>query len=235
VDLLLNVHSLSIIPKPVLEAPRIGSFNLHPGPLPDYAGINAPSWAIYHGEARHGVTVHWMTPSVDAGPIAYRTLFEIRESDTGMTVSARCVREGVPLILRLVAAASRGDPIPAIEQDLSRRRYFGREIPQSGRICWGFPARQIVNFVRAADYTPFRSPWGHPTAAFGTLHLEIVKATLTRERAFAAPGTVGRVIGEAVEVAALDEWIHVHRVRVGGHDVEASEILQTGMRLSEGP
>src|SRR5919109_2815282 len=71
VDLLLNVHSLHIAAPAVVAAPRTGSFNLHPGPLPEYAGLNAPSWAIYNGETRHAVTLHWMEPEVDAGPIAY--------------------------------------------------------------------------------------------------------------------------------------------------------------------
>ena len=68
VDLLLNVHSLYLIARrTVVAAPRIGSFNLHPGPLPEYAGLNTPSWAIYNGEREHGVTVHWMEPGVDTG------------------------------------------------------------------------------------------------------------------------------------------------------------------------
>ena len=52
IDLLLNVHSLYVIHADLVAAPRTGSFNLHPGPLPEYAGLNAPSWAIYHGESR---------------------------------------------------------------------------------------------------------------------------------------------------------------------------------------
>src|SRR5262245_39139238 len=52
VDVLLNVHSLYIIDREVLLAPSLGSFNLHPGPLPQYAGVNCVSWALYQGESR---------------------------------------------------------------------------------------------------------------------------------------------------------------------------------------
>ena len=45
-DLLLNVHSLHVVDPDVLEAPALGAFNLHPGPLPDRAGLNVPSWAL---------------------------------------------------------------------------------------------------------------------------------------------------------------------------------------------
>src|SRR5260370_11254172 len=102
VEIILNVHSLYIIHRAVLGAPRIGAFNLHPGPLPRYAGLNTVSWAIYRGERSHGVTVHWIVPEIDAGPIAYQSLFPIDESDTALSVSARCVREGLPLMMRLL-------------------------------------------------------------------------------------------------------------------------------------
>lgn len=83
-DLLLNVHSLHIAHPAVIAAPRLGAFNLHPGPLPEYAGLHVVSWAIYEGERRHGVTLHRMTPDVDAGPIAFAAHFPISDTDTGL-------------------------------------------------------------------------------------------------------------------------------------------------------
>jgi methionyl-tRNA formyltransferase len=163
VDVILNIHSLFIINKEVVSAPRIGCFNMHPGPLPRYAGLNAVSWAIYRGETSHGVTIHKMEPGIDTGPIVYQEFFDIDDADTGFTLSARCIRSGMPLVLRLMEAASI-DPaaIPLTPQDLTKREYFGREIPHDGKLLWSLPARKIVNFVRACDFFPFPSPWGHP-------------------------------------------------------------------------
>ena len=114
VDLLLNVHSLHIAHGDVVAAPRIGSFNLHPGPLPQYVGLNAPSWAIVNGEARHAVTLHWMEARLDMGAIAYEDWFDLAESDTGLSVSMQCVGRGIALMRQLLETASR-DPsaIPA--------------------------------------------------------------------------------------------------------------------------
>src|SRR5690348_5347085 len=57
IDLLINVHSRYIIEESVLHAVRIGAFNMHPGPLPEYAGLNCVSWALYRGEPRYAVTL----------------------------------------------------------------------------------------------------------------------------------------------------------------------------------
>lgn len=147
VDIVLNLHSLYLIHGSVLLAPKIGAFNLHPGPLPRYAGLNAVSWAIYKGEFQHGATVHRMVPEIDAGPIVYQTMFRIEENDTALSLSAKCAREGIALMLRLLETAA-GDPsaIPLVAQDFSQREYFGTKVPQGGWISWSDPAKRIVDF-----------------------------------------------------------------------------------------
>jgi methionyl-tRNA formyltransferase len=229
------VHSLYIVHSDVVAAPRIGSFNLHPGPLPHYAGLNAPSWAIYHGESEHAVTVHWMEPGVDTGAIAYEGRFPIDPADTGLSLSVKCVRQGLPLVTRLLETAA-ADPasIPARPQELARRRvYLARDVPNDGRLSWSEPARRIVDFVRAADYSPFPSPWGHPRARLDETELGIVKASLTGTPADAPRGTVDvRGAGET-HVAAADEWVAVHRLQVDGKYVGAGELLRPGQRLAD--
>ena len=235
IDLLLNVHSLYVIHPDVVAAPRIGSFNPHPGPLPEYAGLNAPSWAIYHGEREHGVTVHWMDAGIDTGAIAYEARFEIGEQDTGLSVSARCVRDGLPLFARLLEAARQGrEAIPAEPQDLARRRYFGPEAPNEGRLLWSRSAREVVDFVRACDYFPFPSPWGQPQARLNGQTVGITKAARTGEGASADPGSVGDLDDDGVRVAAGDEWIVVTRLHVEGKAQPASDVLEPGMRLEDG-
>lgn len=236
VDLLLNVHSLHLVHEAVLGAPRLGSFNLHPGPLPEYAGLSAPSWAIYNGERGHGVTLHRMVARVDAGPIAYGRRFEITERDTGLSVSVACVRHGLPLVEELLAAAERGpSSIPEHEQDLSLRRYYPRTGPHGGRLPWGLPARRVVDFVRACDYAPFPSPWGRPRTRLGDEDLEVVRAARTGSTTEAPPGTVGKGVDGGVLVAAADEWVCVERVRRGGASAAPESVLRAGLRLDPGP
>lgn len=234
VDVLLNVHSLRVIHPAVLKAPAIGSFNLHPGPLPEYSGLNAPSWAIFNGEARHAVTVHWMTAEIDTGPVALRQELETDERDTGLTLSAKCVRAGVPLMLRLLDLADE-DPgaIPAVPQDLARRRYYGREVPQNGRLRWSQPAERIVRFVRACDFSPLPSPWGHPRTLVGGEPCEVVKASRTGRACTAPAGTVGPVEEDAAYVAAADEWVAINRLSIAGRAVRAADVLKTGARLED--
>lgn len=214
VDLLLNVHSLHIAHPSVVAAPRIGSFNLHPGPLPRYAGLDAPSWAISEGERRHAVTVHWMDPAVDAGAIAYEAWFDIGPRDTGLRVAANCVRHGCH------SSPGSSTTPPAVSSTSRRPRrtsppgWFGRGAPHGGLVPWGLPARRVVDLVRAADYAPFPSPWGWPRATLpdGTT-IEVTRVAPTGDTATVPPGTIGDLPLSGTMVATADEWVVVERAR----------------------
>lgn len=239
IDILVNVHSLSIIDGAVAAAPRIGSFNLHPGPLPTYAGLNVVSWAIAQGETSHAVTLHWIEPEIDTGHIASSARFPIGPDDTGLSVFSQCVRLGVPLVRELLSAAAL-DPttIPTEDQVGERRVYRRRDRPGGGRMVWTRPAQELHNLARACDFGPFPSPCGHPTATLDGTTLEVVGTSLTGEQCQATPpGTVTRLVDDdpQVVVASGDQWLALTRLRVDGQPVAAADVIPTGAVLGDGP
>ena len=235
-DLLLNVHSLHIVADEVLDAPRLGAFNLHPGPLPELAGLNSPSWALYNGASEHGVTLHRMVSGIDEGSIAFEDRFEVGPEDTGLSLLTQCVRRGLGLLGQLLDVAERGEPIPAREQDLSQRRWFGNGPPEGGSLSWDRPARAVVGFVRACDFGPFPSPWGRPRSAAGEREVGIVAAAIEPGAATDPdPGAVVAVDDGEALVAAADGLVRVKRVEVDGETVPAAEVLEAGERLAPVP
>ncbi|HEX4997528.1 MAG TPA: formyltransferase family protein [Terriglobia bacterium] len=235
VDLLFNVHSRHIIKEPILQAARIGSFNMHPGPLPEYAGLNCVSWAIYRGVKSYGVTLHWMTRIIDAGAVAYRHDFPIEDNDTPVSLTHKCVKFGVPLILKLIDVASQ-DPstIPSMPQDLTRREYFDSRIPEGGRLSWNRRAGEIVDFVRACDYAPFYSPWGLPKASCENREIFIVKADRTHQKCDVHPGVVGRCDPDGTLIATADEWVSIRQLKIDGQSVKPYTALKSGLVLQDG-
>jgi methionyl-tRNA formyltransferase len=207
-DLLLNVHSLYIVPPAVLQVPPLGAFNLHPGLLPACAGLNAPSWAIYHGWDRHGVTLHRMEAGIDTGAVVSQEEFPVEPTDTGLSLAVRCAQKGVGLIRNMLDVVAAGGAIPSTPQDRAQRRYFGRAVPQAGRIDWSAPARRIHDFVRACDYQPFTSPWGTPRAVLDHREVEVSRTARTGDRCDAAPGSVKGNL-----VATGDEWLELRKFR----------------------
>jgi len=210
VDVLISVQLPYLICREVLESPRLGCFNLHPSLLPRYAGLHPAAWAIYRGEHEHGVTLHWMTPDTDAGPIVSQQAVPIADTDTPPTLLRNCLRAGMPLLAELLAMAASGSRIPQVPQDLSRREYFGRQAPGGGRIDWNRTAGEIANQARAFNHSPFPLPWGHlQTEVLGQM-VEVMKAEDTGVSANAPPGTVGESGSEGgILMAAADNWVRI--------------------------
>ena len=234
VDLLLNIHSLHVLSTEVLQAPKIGCFNLHPGPLPRYAGLNPVCWALYFGETTHGVTLHGMTAEIDAGPIIYQSLFPICEEDTGFSVSLRCIKEGLPLVSRLLATLAEGlENLPKVSQDRNHWHYYGRGVPHGGQVIWSVNARQVANFVRACNFSPFLSPWGMPQARAGDRIFSIITAKRTGSSTNSPPGTVGCPDSFGIRVACADEWISVGKIKFEDKLADAIEVLHAGDYLEE--
>lgn len=233
VDLLLNIHSLFKIRPEVIAALRIGAFNLHPGPLPGYAGLNAPSWAIVNGEVRHAVTLHWIETGIDTGPVAFSASFPLTDRETGLSVSAKCVEHGLPLVRRLLAIAQTDShAIPRLPQDLSQRRYFRRrDVPYGGCVPWNLPACEVDALVRASSYDPFPSPWGAPVTRLGSRTIGIARVRRTRQGCGEPPGTIGIVGGEGARVATADEWLLVARLHLDGRRTPPDALFQPGMKL----
>lgn len=224
VDVLLNVHSLHLVRPEVLDAPRVGAFNLHPGPLPEVAGLNAPSWAVARGHEQHGVTLHWMEPGIDTGDVVDEVRFPITPDDTALTVAVRCVARGQELVDRLLGHLDDG-VVPRHPQDHSARRYYGRGVPHDGWVPWTAPAREVVDFVRACDYGPYPSPWGVPrTLHDGAGEVGVVRVAATgRSCAGRLPGEVDED-DEGLLVATADEWVRLRRLADGA-------VLRRGDRL----
>src|SRR5205085_2545881 len=130
-----------------------------------------------------------------------------------------CVRHGLPLVERLLRrAATDPDGIPRVPQDLARRRYFGRDVPQGGAVRWSDPAEQTERLVRACHYAPFSSPWGRPRATWAGRDLEILDAAIGNRAGREPPGTVRPGDGGSVLVASGRGWLELRRVRFDGAD-----------------
>ncbi len=211
-DVFLNVHSLTKVCAEVLEVFAVGAWNLHPGPLPEGAGINVPSWAIALGWREHGVSLHRMTAEYDEGELTYEDRFPIAEGATGLTLSAECGNRGLRLVKRLIDQLV-DDPtqVPGTSQDLSGRGYYGKGQPNDGVVDWSASAASIDAHVRAADFRPFDSPWQAPRAQIDGSWFELVEVELGEPTDEPAGST--RTDDERIAVAAADRWITVIEAR----------------------
>lgn len=162
-----------IIPRRLLEIPRLGWLNLHASLLPKYRGAAPIAWAIINGESKTGLTTMRLDPGLDTGPILMQREIEIGSDETAPELAARMAEMGALLVVESLVKLERGE-IEPIPQDASRASYAPILTKEHGRIDWGQTAAEIYNRVRGlapwpGAFTMFRGRlcqvWGRPVAS----------------------------------------------------------------------
>ena len=152
-ELVLSFYYRALIPKAVLDAPRLGAYNLHGALLPKYRGRACVNWAVINGERETGATLHVMTERADRGDIVDRQAVPIEFTDTAYDVFMKVAEAARQILARLLPELQPGSA-PRRPQDESAATCFGRRRPEDGKIDWSKSAEEIYNLIRAVTH-PF--------------------------------------------------------------------------------
>jgi len=148
-DLLVVVSFGLIIPKWFLDAPAIGSINVHPSLLPKYRGPAPIQWAVRNGESETGISIIRMSERMDAGDILYQERFCIEESENAERLSERLSQRTAVLLPGFLGEIEQGglpEGRAQKEEDATYTPMISREM---GLINWAAGASEIVRQVRA--------------------------------------------------------------------------------------
>lgn len=153
VELILSCFYRAILPRDILQIPRLGSYNVHGSLLPKYRGRACINWALIHGERETGATLHAMTEYADRGDIVDSETVGIDFCDTAFGLTLKIADASRRLISRSLASIESGCPTMR-PQDESSATKFGRRTPADGAIDWSKSALEIYNLTRAVTH-PF--------------------------------------------------------------------------------
>ena len=209
-DFLLSVGHLRVVSNAVLALPRAAAINFHDGPLPRYAGLNAPAWAIVAGEARHGVTWHRMVEETDAGDVLVQRTFPIEPGDTALTLNTRCYQAGFAAFEELLGQIE-DDALAPRPQALDERTWCDPHDrpPAGGVLRWDRPAATLDALVRALDFGAYANPLASPKLLVGGALRTVAGLARTEGASGASPGVVVAVGDEGIRVATATEDVTV--------------------------
>jgi natural product biosynthesis luciferase-like monooxygenase protein len=226
-DYLFSIGHLALIPESVLRLPQKGAINFHDGPLPRYAGLNTPAWALMRGETEYGITWHRIEGRVDEGPILAQRLFAISPGETSLSLNTRCFEAGLETFAELVDQLAAGTA-QARPQDLTLRAYFGRHDRPKGAavLDWTQPAADLDALVRALDFGRYPNPLGSAKIAHDQAVLIVTRCEMTEGAG--RPGTILAADAGGITVAAADG-----AVRLTGFSSLAGAVLTPEQALSQ--
>lgn len=232
-DYLFAITHLALIPEAAVATPRKGAINFHDGPLPDYAGLNTPMWALINGANAYGITWHTMAAGIDTGDILIREPVSISDDDTAVSLNTKCFTAALDSFPRLLEQLTNNTLAPEA-QDLSRRQYFGRaDRPANlGLLDWSTPAEQIDRLVRGLNTGRYENALSTPKAILGDQVYCVSAGKIRDDHADVGAGTAIPAEGDLIVGTASSGYQISQLTTLAGEPVEIESVLNDALRSS---
>lgn len=215
-----------ILPKPVLDAPRLGCLNLHASALPRWRGAAPIQRAIMAGDAETAVMVMRMEEGLDTGPVCLGEHIAIGADMTAGELHDMLASRGAGLMVRALAALERGSLV-ATPQKHEGVTYAAKIEKSEARIDFSRPAIEVHNLIRGLS--PFPGAWFEAGPEGHRERVKVLRSSLAN-----GVGAPGEVLDDALTVACGQGAVRLVEVqRAGKRPVTAPEFLR-GFPLPRG-
>ena len=215
-----------ILPLAILQAPRLGCFNVHASLLPRWRGAAPIQRAIMAGDAETGVTIMQMDAGLDTGPMLLSARCAIGPEDTSGLLHMRLSQLGADLMVQALDAIAAGSLRPRAQPE-SGVTYAAKISKDEARIDWRRTARQLDCHIRGL--TPAPGAWFSARQNGGDIRIKILRASPV-----AGAGPAGTVPDDQLTIACGAGALRILQVqREGKAPSDAASFLR-GFALPAG-
>jgi methionyl-tRNA formyltransferase len=208
-----------ILTPDILDAPRLGCFNLHASLLPRWRGAAPIQRAIMAGDAVTGAQVMRMTPGLDEGPVLGSTSLRIDVLETAGTLHDRLAEAGAGLLARVMQSVAEGTAV-AVPQPDEEITYAKKIKPPEVRVRWDRPGRRVDRQIRGLS--PFPGAWFTVASERGPVRIKALLSTFED-----VSGEPGVTLDERLLVGCKGGAVRLLRVqREGRGPQDAADFLR---------
>jgi len=217
-----------ILPQPLIDAPRLGTINVHASLLPRWRGAAPVHRAILAGDAETGVTIMRVVQALDAGPMLSSRRTSIGHEETSADLEVRLASIGADLLVETVDAMEAG-PLAETPQPESGVTYAARLEKHESRVDWNRPATEIHDQIRGLQ------PWPLASVVLNGRRLLLLGAEVGGEASSRVePGTVASVEPAGIVVAAASGTVRITRLKLEGKPAVSAKDFLNGHRVAPG-
>jgi methionyl-tRNA formyltransferase len=211
-----------ILPKAILEAPRLGCFNVHASLLPRWRGAAPINRAVMAGDRESGVTIMQMDEGLDTGSMALAERVAIGADDTAGDLHVVLAGLGADAMARALAAAERGS-LTLTPQPSEGVTYAEKISKSESRIAWARLGREVHNHIRGL------STWPGAWFEYDGVRIKVLRSSLAQ-----GSGAPGTVLDDKLTIACGAGAVRLRQVqRAGRAPMSADEFLR-GARIARG-
>jgi methionyl-tRNA formyltransferase len=215
-----------ILPQAILDASKLGCYNLHASLLPRWRGAAPISRAIMAGDAETGVMVMKMDVGLDTGDVALAERIAITDAMTAADLHDTLAPLGADLMARAMAALERG-VLQLTKQNDEGVTYAAKIEKTEAHIDWSGPAREVLRHIHGLS--PFPGAWSEVPVDGSAVRLKILRV----EPADGA-GPPGTVLGDQLTVACGTGAIRIVELQRAGKAPMKAAVFLRGTPLKAG-
>ncbi len=220
-----------ILPETVLEAPRLGSYNLHASLLPRWRGAAPIQRAIMAGDPATGAQVMRMTAGLDEGPVIASLRTRIDALDTAGALHDRLSVAGAQLMVEAIGEIEAGRAT-ARPQPQDGATYARKIRPAEARIRWDRPAARVDGQIRGLS--PFPGAWFMAETERGPARIKALLSCRAEAEDPAAGSRPGAVLDDALTIACGAGAVRILRLQREGRSAQDAEEFLRGFPLRAG-
>jgi methionyl-tRNA formyltransferase len=207
-----------ILPRAVLDAPKLGCFNLHGSLLPRWRGAAPINRAIMAGDIESGVMVMKMDTGLDTGDVAMAERLAITDAMTAADLHDALAPLGADLMVRAIGALERGK-LRLTRQSDEGVTYAAKIDKAEARIDWARPAQDVLRHIHGLS--PFPGAWCEILSEGELARVKILRCEIT-----AGSGAAGDLLDDRLAVACKQGAIRIIELqRAGKAPMRAKDFL----------
>jgi methionyl-tRNA formyltransferase len=215
-----------ILPKPILEAPRFGCFNLHASLLPRWRGAAPIQRAIMAGDTETGIAIMRMEEGLDTGAVCLAERETIGPDETAGELHDRLAEAGALLMVRALHDLEQG-ALACWPQHDEGTTYAAKMEPAETRIDWSRSATEVHNLIRSLS--PHPSAWFEVELSGKRERVRALRSTLAE-----GEGTPGAVLDDKLTIACGAGAVRLAEVQRAGKRAMSAEEFLRGAKLRVG-
>lgn len=220
-----------LLPKAILEAPRLGCLNGHASLLPRWRGAAPIQRAIMAGDVETGMMVMRMEEGLDTGPVALVEKCAIEPDMTAGDLHDRLMNIAATLMVEALSRLET-NTLASTLQAADGVTYASKIDKSETRVDWTRPAAEVHNHIRGLS--PFPGAWCEADIGGRTERLKLLRSTLLEGTLSESMGESGGILDDRLTVACGSGAVRLVEVqRAGGKPAAAQEFLR-GAKIEKG-